>query len=137
VYTVLRIFFAAFPVIAGAYVLYSALEDLSRSRAASTWPEVSANVLRNERGGYLTGGLFEYAYQVNGVPYKSVRYSFGPSTLGEHGDLVQGATVTARYDPADPAQAVIRTGPSLGHALQAAVGVGLVLVAGMVWRRTA
>jgi hypothetical protein len=137
VYTVLRIFFAAFPVIAGAYVLYSALEDLSRSRAATAWPEVSASVVRNEAGGYLTGGVFEYAYQVNGVPYKSVRYSFGPATLGEHAGLAQGASVIARYDPADPGQAVIRAGPSLGHALQAAVGVGLVLVAGMVWRRTA
>lgn len=136
-YTLVRLALAALPVIGGVYLLYTAVDDASRSRAAAAWPLAPGKVLQHHRTGWLTGVIFRYAYAVNDVPYESSRYSFGPFVFTDEAELRTGASVNVRYDPSDHAEAVIRSGLNVGHALPAALGVALVLVGAQIWKRTA
>jgi hypothetical protein len=138
-YALVRLTLAALPVLGGVYLLYTALDDASRSRAAAAWPLAPGKVLQHQRLGWIGyGGLvFRYAYAVNGVPYESSRYSFGPFLFTDEADVRAGASVNVHYDPSDHAEAVIRSGLNVGHALPAALGVALLLVGAQIWKRTA
>jgi hypothetical protein len=140
VFTLARLVFAALPLVGGAYLMYAALDDLSRSREAAAWPSVQGEVLRNDRSGligYYGGTVFEYSYRVNEVTHASGRYGFGPFVLDGGGSLRQGSPLTVHYDPSNHAEAVVQTGANLGHLIQAAVGLALVIVGAVIWKQTA
>jgi hypothetical protein len=81
--------------------------------------------------------VFEYSYRVNEVTHASGRYGFGPFVLDGGGSLRRGAPLTVHYDPSNHAEAVVQTGANLGHLIQAAVGLALVIVGAVIWKQTA
>ena len=115
----------------GFYLLWVVAADLRDYRAATSWPNVAADVISASiedlpgaaDGADGFGVVLRYRYQVNGQTYESdrLRREGGERfTTREAAEEVlrgylpgDGRTVTARYDPADPGTAVLSIGPPI------------------------
>jgi hypothetical protein len=103
------------------------ISDFAETRAAMRWPTAQGTVLssRAEQRRVLanTGGgttvtlwspLVEYSYQVGTRDYHGSRIAFGPEVAGDRAladravaRYPTGASVSVRYDPANPAHATL------------------------------
>jgi Protein of unknown function (DUF3592) len=99
---------------------------VARGIASESWPTAKATVIDagyrqkvvRDRGQFQTTSVpsISYRYQVDGVEHQSSAIGTNPEAGVSDPTFPQstppGATITIRYDPADPAQAVWKPGPS-------------------------
>ena len=137
-YQLARGAFSLLPILGGLYLLATTAQDIARSRAAEFWPQVQAEVFFSNAGGWRrwTEDPFRYRYEVAGVAHTSSRYVFGADFGSEAMDLAPGTRITARYDPEDHAESVIRTGILPVHGMAVALGAFLLWVGPAIWKGT-
>ena len=147
--------FALVPLLAGAGITKNAVETIagtsSANGAASSWP-VAAGYVSSARieEGSTAGNRgqshaiytlhISYAYEVGGTRYRSDRLSFAQphqhSTRSAAEDELLaypvGGPVTVHYDPARPADAVLRI-ESIGSIIFFLLGLGLLLLLFGFW----
>jgi hypothetical protein len=118
------------------------LAILWQSNRAGTWPTAPGRIEHSrliETVDSDNASSYEahvrYAYTVMGTPYTGTRIAIGYACSGfrdTHAEIVKrlpaGAPVAVRYDPSDPASAVLSYGTHLSHK-RALAFVGFWLVA--------
>lgn len=118
----------------GVLLAYGAYRDVRAATRASDWPSVQGVVIESRRG--PASARFAYAYEVGGTRYTSRRVGFVTRPLyratRHH---VVGDSLVVRYDPSDPATAVIRWGVGIAGFLGELVApLVFLLVAGYLLR---
>jgi len=117
-------------ILFGAVAAVNAVIAVRSGFASLGWPEAPGDILRAERrSGVKNLKKFEYSYSVDGRQYTSTRAAFVrvPYLNPLHRTYSAGQRVAVRYDPADPAEAVLEPGaPSLAILAEAVVPVLLV-----------
>lgn len=128
---VLAAFCGAF-LILGLLAAADTAGEVRAGLAARNWPAVEGEVTLSRRHqGRTRLRDFEYRYTVDGRDYTSWRAAFVrvPYVNPLHEAYPSGSTVTVRYDPTDPARAVIEPGAPLlgvlGEAVAPAVMLGI------------
>lgn len=140
-----KICFIAFVLIWVGWGVPGAVKDLSLGYQSENWPKVSAVITRVEWIDYVHSGStaprLSYRYEVNGRTFTSDRFAFADDQQYDRGDVrafidndVLGATVTARYNPADPSVAVLLTGGQTSPAVMILVAIAFSIAAVWVWR---
>jgi hypothetical protein len=118
----------AFFILGGVMVLAILWASRRQAAEAARWPQIAGRIVsstvehyRQRVGGAQTGTLatfyeavIEYAYTVNGREYHSTRLDFGGKFAGAQNiaeekasRYPEGRQVMVRYDPKDPASAVL------------------------------
>jgi len=122
---------------AGAINVAWAVARFPRAFSSARWPTteglIMARDLDDSPGKYQP--LFEYRYQVDGVPFRGSRISFGPPfnpqafqrALVTYHQYPPGKAVTVYYDPQHPDRSVLE--PGINEWLGAQLVGGLVLIA--------
>ncbi|MBI4409487.1 MAG: DUF3592 domain-containing protein [Gemmatimonadetes bacterium] len=132
-------------VLAGAAFAAWQLVWWSRARASRSWPRAEGVILRAEakrRRGFGSAAYrvrIEYRYTVGNTIYRSTRIRFG--LLRAHADRAQallarydqGAHVTVRYDPHEPARAVLEPGATFDDNYAWILLGAIALVIGVVY----
>ena len=128
----------------GAYLMWSTALDLRHALASRHWPTTRGTVRAkgSHQGSAAHGdslGFVKYVYSVGGAEYVSARYDFAGRNVGDGAVAALlrhavGDQVVVRYDPANPARAVLEPGPTPANYWRLALAVatllaGLVLVA--------
>ncbi len=123
---------------------YWVVIDDTRGFASRTWPSVSATILAGTleesygRGGREWAPNLTYSFSVDGKRYSGHYITFPPrrgSRASAEATLERypvGQTVTAYYNPNDPAQACLEPGPDWWFLFIIPV-VTVLLLAGSVW----
>ena len=133
-------FLAFFLVPVGAWFVFTGRKALATSRASQSWPTVPATILesrvnqttrlaslfsskrewKSEEQEFVFTPIVRYAYEVGGQSHESDVIQHGMNLKDRKSSEAMvarypaGSTVDARYDPADPARAVLD--PSPGQA---------------------
>lgn len=147
---------AALFLVTGLMVLLAGLAQYREARAVAGWPETAGRVVASGAVIAATHGRvmryqpvvhLVYAYDVGGQMLQSDRIRLEPvpieasSALGQQllRDYPAGAAAIVRYDPADPAQAVLLLDPSTravtGGAALAGLGLLVALAAALLRSR--
>ena len=132
----------------GLFFLVMAIVQLLKAKKAEkTWPtatgtvtssKVGTHLARSSRGGTTTKFMPEvdYEYQVNEITYRGSAVGFGKATMSSKKSrqvverYPQGSAVSVRYDPQDPAKAVLEP-KALGFGNNLALAI-IIVVMGIV-----
>lgn len=108
--------------------------EVRRGLAARDWPVAEGTVvLATSRAPNSSLKRLEYAYAVDGTEYSSTKAAFVrvPYTNPLHEVYERGQAVAVRYDPDDPARAVLEPGaPALGVLAEAVVPLVMLSLGG-------
>lgn len=120
--TVVLVFFFLLTA-AGASLGAYAVQDFADARASVSWPRTEGVVLS------ARGGAFRYAYVADGKSRESRRARFATANrfAGAFERPAPGQSVTVRYNPARPDDAVLQPGGS-GGVFALMVGLSGVLL---------
>jgi hypothetical protein len=121
-----RIFMVGFSVLfvgSGIFLTWWAQASMAEGRASKKWPSTQGRVISSKVHTYDNDGTtmyrpeVAYSYAVNGATYTSDRITMTHVATNRSGyarDMVArfpaGAAVQVRYDPTDPAKAVLVPG---------------------------
>ena len=125
----------------GIVFLVIALVSRQKAQASQSWPTAAAKVLASEVKQHVSPDsdqqtqssyepVVEYSYSVGQQTYTSRRIAYGANSfgLGQAQTMIArypvGSAVTAHYNPANPAEAVLET---------KAAGATLFLILGIVF----
>ena len=125
----------------GIVFLVVALVSRQKAQASQSWPTAAARVLASEvrehvrydsdnQSQFSYEPVVEYSYTVGQQTYSSRRIAYGANSFGrgQAQKMIErypvGSAVTARYNPANPAEAVLET---------KAAGAALFLILGIVF----
>lgn len=127
---------AILAAVCGAFVLFGliaaadSIGDTRRGLQSQAWPTAEGEILRaQKRRGKSRLKRFEYRYTVSGQEYLSSRAAFirTPYLRPLHRVYSSGQAVDVRYNPDDPAEAVVEPGaPLLGLLAEALVPLLLI-----------
>ena len=130
-------------ILIGAGLAWYARRQRARAEVAKQWPTADGTIVSSYVGTRSTDAdgvsvthvaVVNFSYQVSGASYQSNRLTFGGNVEGSQakmtelvGEYPAGKIVPVRYDPKNPATAVLR--PDITSAANTMFWVGLLIVA--------
>lgn len=136
---IFRLFWIA-PILGGALLMLSALQDVQRGEDSASWTPVQAEITRvgGQRGWLITNLWGTYRWELGGQVYDGSEIACCGADWNdlfeETGEKKVGDKVTAWVNPADPTMAVLNTGVRTGCWFSVLAGIALI-VAGVVLRK--
>lgn len=136
---IFRLFWIA-PILGGALLVLSALQDVQRAEDSAGWTPVQAKILRvaGQRGWLITNRWGSYSWEMAGQRHEGSEVACCGADWNdlfeEGGEMKAGDIVTAWVNPADPTMAVLSTGVRTGCWFTLLAGIALI-VAGVVVRK--
>ncbi len=137
---IFRLFWIA-PILGGALLMLSALQDVQRAEDSAGWTPVQAEITRvggQKRRWWSTKRWGSYRWELGGQAYEGSEIACCGADWNdlfeETGEKKPGDPVTAWVNPADPTMAVLSTGVRTGCWLSVLAGIALI-VAGVVVRK--
>lgn len=136
---VFRLFWIA-PMLAGALMAVSGVQNMTAAENSTAWTPVDATVIRvgGQQGWLVTKRWGTYQWRLGDTVYTGSEIDCCHGTWSDWferaGEKKQGDAVTVFVDPDNPARAVAVTGAGRHCWKPLAVGAGL-LVAGLFIRR--
>ena len=133
-YQIARLLISISPALMGAYLIFGELSNMAASSAASNWPKAPGTVIevKADHSAYFPQSFISYDYEVKGIIYIGNRIKFGG---GSASGYYANEAVDVSYNPHNYNEAVLETGLSSDYIFRLTVGIGLVLVGKLLWKR--
>jgi len=135
-YQIARLLISVSPAIIGLYLLFGILANISASNAAANWPVVSGIVTETQVSGmfalYDRQSHISYEYQVEGVRYTGNKVAFGNGGVSGYG---VNQAVNVYVNSLNHQESVLEVGFRLRYLITVLIGVGLIMVGWLLWKR--